>query len=842
MSTYEEAAKIEFFNDCIDELAKDLFYEDNEISKGLATFIDEDQIRKSAWVASGLASSPNDDHRRKALSFAILAYLKYSGEEEAEIYERYLYIILSRIGDLPAVGSFVDDNNRTEFEESLISTFDSVLSLEIESYREKYGFGDGDYLSKFQNDILEALTDGEDVAISGPTSSGKSFILQEYIEEKVQKEEDFEVVYVVPTRALISEVSTKLKERHEEVTVKTGAYFNEDDEDHVFLVVTPERCLKLLREEMKDEIDPSLLFFDEFQNVEDGERGVLYENIIQSLKEMWPETQIVVAGPYLDRPGEKLETITGGYVEEITTVFTPILQLKVVLRFRNLGNTSHRRIDATILSPTGREVSFQIDEPDGMMYSDFGSSKKAFLRRAVNEFGKGDLNLIYASQKGWAEDCAEEIRDGSDRIVTSEQARDLIDFLGRTIHEDYSLISCLRHGVAFHHGMVPKIARTEIEDLYGKDLHTIISTPTLLQGVNLPAENIFIHNPYKGQEQLTEFDFSNLIGRVGRLNKKLYGTVYCIEREDEEWSKDKLEETSNKEIEPATEKALQRDVDDFVDVVDEENIYEVEEDHLRYTGILLRNKFLKDQDSGFEEYLLNKEVSDEDISEISSKLSDRLDEVTVPEEILRRNPTVDPLQQDKLYKSVKQNPGKWIISSHRRDYSYDQLERITEQLDDIFLIFDDDGEQGYSPSEGEIIYTAHRWLSGDSYKDMIDGRQESDKIPEGEDDVDISIRRVMEIINKYVRFTLVKYYRILTDILEEIDFETNEWMVGFDQMLEMGSVDFRKLELMSMGADRTVVVELPIPDQVDDVISYLEQEQGRLRSFHRNHLQEQDIL
>lgn len=845
MALFDEANEIEFFNNCIDQLAKELFYDDNDLRKGLVRFPTDTEMRKAAWIASVLANSSEDEHRRKALSFAILAYLKYQDDEREPLYERYLYVILSRIGNLPAVGSFVHEDEQQEFEQTLISSFDSILSLEMGTNRERYQLNGDQYISGFQSDILQALSEGYDVAVSGPTSSGKSFILQEYIDQNIDQEGSFEVIYVVPTRALISEVSTKLEERHEDATVKTGAYFDEqEEEDNILLVVTPERCLRLLREEMKENIEPALLFFDEFQNVEDGERGVLYEDIIDSLREMWPETQVVVAGPYLDDPGEKLERITGGEVREITTVFTPILQLKVILRFQNLGNKKPRMIDCTIISPTGNDVSFDIQEPDGMMYSDFGNSRKAFLRRAIDEFGEGDRNLIYASQKGWAEECAEELTKGSDEIAPSDQTIDLIDFLGRTIHEDYSLISCLEHGVAFHHGMVPKIARTEIEDIYGQeqDIHTIISTPTLLQGVNLPAENIFIHNPSKGYDPLTKFDFSNLIGRVGRLNKKLHGTIFCIEREDEEWSQDKLEETGNKEIEPATEKALQQDVEDFVTVVDTEDIDEVEEDHLRYTGILVRNKFLKEGDD-LRDYLTKKDVSQDKIEDIHSKLEERLKDIEIPERILRRNPTIDPLQQDRLYKAVQQQPEDWIIGGHRTEYSYNRFKEVTEKLDGIFHFFDGlQSEPGYTPTQGQIVYTAHQWLTGDSYKDMIEGRQESDKIPEDEDDVDLSIRRVLQIVQENVRFSLVKHYRILTDILEETDSPATEWMLGFDQMLEMGSIDFRKLELMSNGADRTVVMELYIPDDVDDIISYLEQNQHRLRQFHQNHLEEQGIL
>jgi len=849
MSTYSEANEIEFFNDCLDQLTTELLRRDID-QPDRWSHISEEQLRKSAWIASILASSDDDEHRKKALAFGILAYLRKRESNQKDLYERYLYIILSRVGDLPAVGNLVDDEEREEFETELISSFDSVLSTEMETYRQFYGVGDGDYLSEFQTEIFQALTDGKDVAISGPTSSGKSFILQRYIRDRIASDDSFEIIYVVPSRALISEVSSDLKDIYDDVTVKTGAYFSDtaDPDDNVFLIVTPERCLKLLRDDMKDKIDPSLIFFDELQNVEDGERGVLFENIIESLYEMWPGTQMVAAGPYLDNPAETLERITDNEVVEVKTVFTPIFQLKVILTFQKQHRRKNRQLKVTVLSPSGSEEEFTIAEPENLTFSDVKGNKTRALTEILKEFGEDDQNLVYAGRKNLAEGWAENVAKGREERPLSDRTITLTDFLSTAIHEDYSLVSCLKRGVAFHHRMVPKIAREEIEDIYREesDIDTIISTPTLLEGVNLPAKNIFVLDPSKGRENLSDFDFKNLIGRVGRLHHRLYGTIYCIQTEEDEWSKDKLTDSADKEIEGATDKALQSETDEFIDIVDKENIYEVEESHHRYTGILLRNKHLKGGHD-LENYLNKKEVEKEDIDQIQSKLDTRLNNISIPESILRRNPTVDPIQQNKLFKRVRRNPEDWIVAKNRNAYSYDDFYEVARNLNEVFL-FTNDRERDIAPPEREtshgdiqpITITANLWLRGEPYRMMINERQTNENIDDG--DVDTSIRKVMELINEDVRFVLVKYFRILTDILEEIDAPAGDWMLQFDQMLEMGSIDFNELELMAEGVDRTVVIDLPIPRDVDDVFAYLQENEDRISPFYRDHLQDQDIL
>lgn len=849
MSTYSEANEIEFFNECIDNLAKELFYDDIGRQQWIG-ITDEENIRKSAWIASILASSDDDEHRTKALAFGILAFLKYRNRDQSDVYERYLYIILSRLGDLPAVENLVEGDEREGYDQQVVSSFDSALALELGTYLEEYAVGSGDYLSEFQTEIYDALSDGKDVAISGPTSSGKSFILQRYIESRIDDTERFEAIYVVPTRALISEVSGELKELHDDISVKTGAYFDDDGEEdqNIFLVVTPERCLKLLRKETKEQFDPSLIFFDEFQNIGENERGILMENVIESLEGMWSDAQIVVAGPYLDDPAEGLRRITGGEVVEITTIFTPILQLKISLTLEPQSSRNDRELKVTILSPTGNEVEFYIDEPDGLTISTFDSSKKEFLSRLVEAFGRDSQSLVYASQKRWAELWAENIASRKEEKPLSDRAIQLNDFLGQAIHEDYSLIDCINHGVAFHHRMLPKIARTEIEDIYREedDLDVIVSTPTLLQGVNLPAEKIFIHSPAKGREELTDFDFKNLIGRVGRLNENLYGSIYCVETEDEEWSEDKLSDTENKELEPATDRALEEDTDDLVEAVGEADIDEVEKEHVRYTGILLRNKHLKSEHD-LDDYLSKKGVKQEDKRRITTNLTRRLADIEIPEKILRRNPTIDPVQQDKLYRAVRKSPDEWILANNRGGYSYEDLLEITRKLNEIFL-FSNDYEADVSLEEPEvkqtnltpIIVTATKWLRGDSYRTMIDARQTSEGV--NDENVNQSIMRVMEIINDDVRFVLVKHYRILIDILEEIETPVNDWMLQFDQMLELGSIASNELELMFMGVDRSVVIDLPIRPGVDNVVSYLRANRHLIQDFYIDHLEEYDVL
>ncbi|MFP9060943.1 DEAD/DEAH box helicase [Natrialbaceae archaeon A-chndr2] len=864
-STYEIASDFDVFNDCLDALTINLIKTDLGVKKreqtGFEAFREDaiskkttdGDIQQSAWIASVLASSNDDKHKRKALSFGILAYLRYQGTNQEPLYERYLYIILSRVGNLPAFNN-VRRESQPSFESQLINSLDSVLGLELESNLNEYGINKEKVFSEFQKEIFDLLVDKKDVAISGPTSSGKSFVLQEYLDYRVNIEQNFEVIYVVPTRALISEVSRELSTRYEEIEVRTGAYFKNNDIDEsddgntdVFLVVTPERCLRLLDPETRHQIDPDLVFLDEVQNVEEDQRGVLFESIIESLAEYYSSAQIVAAGPYLDNPAKTLESITDRDAEEITTAFTPILQLKTTLRFISQKSKTNRNLELAIHSPSGSTRTVCVPEPEDMTYSEVKGNKKKSLQKIIETYGKDSKNLIYSARKDYAEDRASHIASFRERQTVETSVQNLIDFLADAIHEEYSLINCLRKGVAYHHGMVPKIAREEIEQLYGEIefLDTIVTTPTLMQGVNLPAEKIFLVSANRGQEKLTDFEFNNLIGRVGRLDTKLYGAIYCIETEGDEWADEKLDNNDKKEIESATSKAT-NDTEQLIKALQHDDLTQIENEATKYTSILLRGRYLKNRDS-VATYLQDKGLNQEDIKAAEKALQATLEKVQIPQAVLRRNPTVDPVKQNTLYRNITQNPESWIVAANRHEYSYDQFESITRQLNSIFK-FTNDPEIGIKPeireSEnwgiGPIIYAGNEWLRGYNYNSIITGRQESDVVDDG--DINTSIRKALQTVRTDIRFVLVKYYGILTTLLEHIDTDVPDWMLRFDQMLEMGSMRYNQIKLMSMGVDRSVAVSLRIPDDVDDVTTYLQENSKTIPSFYQRHLQNQGIL
>jgi replicative superfamily II helicase len=75
----------------------------------------------------------------------------------------------------------------------------------------------------------------------------------------------------------------------------------------------------------------------------------------------------------------------------------------------------------------------------------------------------------------------------------------------------------------------------KIEKLFrDRKIVAMFCTSTLVEGVNLPADNLFIttYRKGRGQTKMTAVDFRNLVGRVGRINYNLYGNVFLVRLEE----------------------------------------------------------------------------------------------------------------------------------------------------------------------------------------------------------------------------------------------------------------------------------------------------------------------
>ena len=102
------------------------------------------------------------------------------------------------------------------------------------------------------------------------------------------------------------------------------------------------------------------------------------------------------------------------------------------------------------------------------------------------------------------------------------------------------MIDAIKKGVIYHHGGVPEPVRMYAEKIYSEceEIKYVVTSSTLLEGVNIPADKMFILDNKKGRGNLSKSDFKNLIGRVCRFSqifnkkndslKKLEPEIYLV--------------------------------------------------------------------------------------------------------------------------------------------------------------------------------------------------------------------------------------------------------------------------------------------------------------------------
>lgn len=360
---------------------------------------------------------------------------------------------------------------------------------------------------------------------SGPTSMGKSFIMRMFIKKQVQDGADLNFVVVVPTKALINEVSSKiinelgslLQEKNYRIVTSAGALALEEEHNFIF-VLTPERLLYLLIK--YKELTFDYVFIDEAHKISASDkRHVFYFKVIDMLEQREPKPHISFASPNIPNPEVYLSLIPGisnAESHKQATLFSPVSQVKYFIdcvACKVKLYNEHSKDGLTEICPAPPASQFM-----------------NFMKRIC-----GDSQvLVYFNNKEKTVDAALDYAKGLP-VKGDPDLTALANEIRAQIHKEYFLADLITKGVAYHIGHLPAAIRQQIEKLYReRKINALFCTSTLVEGVNLPADNLFITTYQKGprRQRMSEVDFRNLVGRVGRIEFNLYGNVFLVRLEE----------------------------------------------------------------------------------------------------------------------------------------------------------------------------------------------------------------------------------------------------------------------------------------------------------------------
>lgn len=763
----------------------------NESKDSLLKKIDWNNLLGIASVLS--YSYENNDHLEAALRIAQTCLQQTTC---SSLQKNGAAIILTNLTNQPALQlaierEYIGENYKADFPLSfkLQSIKANIENSIVVKDRVKH-------LNRFQKNVHEAYENYDVLSISAPTSAGKSYILcTVLIEELLSSQKN--IVYVVPTRALISQVEKDLRDLFsqyeiENANISSVPQIDLDSQKSNVFVFTQERLHWFLHDN-STKID--ILFIDEAHKIEDKNRGILLQQKLEEVVKKNPHIKVFFSSPFTSNPEILLDNVNTHEDKKkpINTQFVSVNQNLIYV------TQYPRKPEKWNLSLCTKHNIFTLGTIKIKERATSNSKKTIFLCDAISSNISG--NIVYANGAAESEKKALLLWD----LLQEEEEltapiNDLIKLIKKTIHKDYALAKVLTKRIAFHYGNMPLLIRQEIERLFIiGEIKYLICTSTLLEGLNLPAKSIYIYNPTRGkQNPLNQNDFWNLAGRAGRWGKEFSGNIICINPDS--WN-----------IKPNPHKHKQKIVR-ALDIIEKNSIELI--DYIISGSPRNEAEKRQDLEFAFGYYyclFLNNELNEQndfhiELTKQFQKLKRR---IIIPGYIIKKNPGISPIAQQELYNYFKEKEDK--ISEY-----IPVLPEDDKATDEYINMIGRIGKTIASYHHGLHYYRSIlilNWMKGKPLSLLISNAQKyyqkqnrSKKLPE-------IIRNVMDDVENFVRFRFTNdsscYVDILRFFLEQNGKENLiDRIPPLNLWLEFGVSQKTHLSLLSLGISRNTVIEL----------------------------------
>lgn len=461
-----------------------------------------------------------------------------------------------------------------KIERSALNLLPSYSHLELGAWEEMLGNKKNIHeLWPAQIRLGEAgVFSGKSAVIQMPTSSGKTTSMSIAIQSAFLSKRTALAIIVAPFRALCREISIDIAHDFEDdpnVSVNAISDVLETDdmmellgslgkESKNIMVLTPEKLIYLLRQNIELIKEVGLIIFDEAHMFDDATRGAHYELLISTIMmHLDKDTQRLLLSAVIPNAEQINEWFTGGQGVVIADNSIRATEKSIAIAdwetFRSdqygylyfLDPENHNNLEFYV----PRVIEIQ------PLKKQRKNEKQRFFPTVNFQTAKVEYNdiAIYLALKlnhngGVAIFCGrKDTADGVlDRIIELElRGVDIKSFLNNTAENEYEKIARLikenygqdniyykaaMKGIFAHHRGISNGIRIASEYAMKKGLiKCIVCTSTLAQGVNLPIRYLIISNLYQAQERIKVRDFHNLVGRAGRAGLYTEGTILLSE-------------------------------------------------------------------------------------------------------------------------------------------------------------------------------------------------------------------------------------------------------------------------------------------------------------------------
>lgn len=338
-------------------------------------------------------------------------------------------------------------------------------------------------LHREQYHLLQALLDGENVAVSAPTSFGKSFVIDAFI--KIKKPNN--VMILVPTIALTDETRRRLYKKfsgeYNIITTTDEQLF----EKNIF-VFPQERALHYV-----DKIESlDILIIDEFYKSSKDFEKDRAANLIKAIVEFSGKArQRYYLAPNISKIDDNQFTRDMKFMPlDFNTVYLEIKDFYPEILEDNV--------------------------------------KKGEKLLELNKELQGKT-LIYAGSPT-------KITQVSELLLANTQEKEspllhaFSDWLGKNYECSWALPLLVKRGIGIHNGQLHRSLSQIQVKLFEEDfgLDKIISTSSIIEGVNTSAKNVIVWATTGRGLRFNNFSYKNLMGRAGRMFRHFIGNIYVL--------------------------------------------------------------------------------------------------------------------------------------------------------------------------------------------------------------------------------------------------------------------------------------------------------------------------
>ncbi len=397
------------------------------------------------------------------------------------------------------------------------------------------------------------------IVVNLPTSGGKTVLAQFRMLQALNQfdHEHGWVAYIAPTRALVSQLTRRLRSDFEPLGIHVEQLTPAVDLDSTervlleaktgtesfhILVATPEKLGLVLRNKVVKR-PLALVVLDEAHNIEDEERGLRIELLLASIKRDSPSANYLLLMPFVPNAGQ-LATWLGAEQGKAISLSTSAWQPneRLVGTFEATKDDSKNAgwqmvFDTHVTTPRAMHLkgAHKVGEvrPLNLPYSAIKSSANTQTGAIAKILSQRGTSIAVSNRIDYAWSLAREVAKNLPALEKPDDDITLVQrFLATEISSDFELIAMLSHGVGVHHAGLSEETRSLMEWLAesGK-LRVLCATTTIAQGINFPVASVFLasvyfkSSSYPYQHEMSKRAFWNLAGRAGRVGQDSVGLV-----------------------------------------------------------------------------------------------------------------------------------------------------------------------------------------------------------------------------------------------------------------------------------------------------------------------------